>query len=471
MICRHYWPHLSLDAACRDVCLADGLRRAGVAVEVLTSRAAPHWPARLMHREIPLHRPIQWSGSGGHWPRTPWSQGRYQHALESWLSQHLDRFDVLMCTSLQEELVAMVQARGSERLRRIAVHSGTSETADCRRWQRSRAGKKIRSALGRVDALVACWASVQRQLLASGVDSARLVRIDLGVPERPDGDAIGQLTAAATGSAGGSAVASGGDLRSNSSSLAAIRASLARANGDLMLHRDSPVVLVCGSMSRHSGMGEMIQAMPRLLDRWPDLRLWLIGDGPERQRLHDHCRQIGVRQNVAMPGTFVALEDLLRLADVLVIPSGSEGLEYLLPTAVSAAVPLLVADTIDTRSFFRGEESLVQWLPDLLPLGTTAAAGFAPATSPAAADTLADAASDSSSASATAIGGAIDQLASLVHQTLANLPARRAAARQLRTACLKRRPWQDTIDAYCRLFDPAASAGRWTPPTNLPDRR
>src|SRR5690554_4847035 len=102
MVSGHYWPHLTFDAAGRDVRLADALRRAGLSIEVLTPRYAASWPEHLVHREIPVHRPVVAA-------RSQWSISRYLRHLETWLTQHAGRFDVLFCTSLREEVIPVVQ--------------------------------------------------------------------------------------------------------------------------------------------------------------------------------------------------------------------------------------------------------------------------------------------------------------------------------------------------------------------------
>jgi hypothetical protein len=387
MISRHYWPHFTIDSACRDARLADALARSGLSIEVLTPRYAASWPDAIMHREIVVHRPIAA-------PRGAWSVGRYLKLLESWLTENASRFDILFCTHCNDDVIAMTRATGAKSLRRIALHSGTGASADHVVWPATRNGRRIRASLDRADAVVVSWPSVHREMLAMGFPAKKLHRIDIGVP--PSALSFNR-----------------DDQTASNDSLRRSRSALAHVNGDLMLHHDSHVVLACGDMGLLGGMMTLAATAAPLIEIWPDLRFWLIGDGRQRDALHGYFRHHGVRQNVAMPGTFVDFDDLFHVADLLVIPSGSDSLESTLPAAVGAGLPILVADSPETRWFFSGAEDCVGWFPV-----------------------------DDAVAMRTAIRAA-----------LVDLPARRSAAKTLRRKWMQQRPYQATVEGYKHLFE------------------
>ncbi len=391
MICGHYWPHLSVDAAGRDVRLASALMRAGLTVEVLTPRYAASWPEELRHREIPVHRPVAAA-------RSQWSISRYLKYLEVWLTQHASRFDVLFCTALREEAIAVTRTAARRRLGAVLQHSGTAGAADHLAWPAMRYGRRLRLALNQADAIVVNWASVQRDLVALGVPAKRLQRIDLGI------------------SAG--AAPAREPLRGDRAGALKSRLALAAVNRDLELDRDSLVVLAAGQMNYLGGMMTLAEATTNLIDQWPDLRLWLIGDGAQRDELHGYLRYQGIRQNVAMPGTFVDFEDLFRVADVAVLPSPADGLEEMLPAALAAAVPLVIVDTADTRAFLGSCEQSVGW--------------FQP--------------------------GDVAGLQAAIRTALVELPARRAEAMRLRRELLRRRSYDVTVAQYKQLFDSLAAS-------------
>jgi len=386
MISRHYWPHFTIEAACRDARLADALARSGIDVEVLTPRYASSWPDRIMHREVVVQRPLVA-------PRNAWSMGRYLRWLEAWLSENARRFDVFFCTQCNEDVIATVRASAAKSLRRIVLHTGTGEAADHAVWPSNRNARWIRACLDRMDAIVVSWPSIHRELLALGIAAKTLHRIDIGVPQS---SLVGQRS----------------DADASPDAARRSRAALADVNGDLVLHHDSHVVIACGEMGPHGGMMTLAATLPPLLNIWPDLRYWLIGDGRQRDTLHGYFRHHGVRQNVAMPGTFVDFDDLFHVADLLVVPSGADSLESTLPSAVGAGLPIIVADSPDTRWFFAGVEDLVGW--------------FQP--------------------------GDVKGLQSAIRAALVDLPARQVAARSLRRKWLHQRPFQATVESYQHLL-------------------
>lgn len=69
----------------------------------------------------------------------------------------------------------------------------------------------------------------------------------------------------------------------------------------------------------------LINAISVLKDKFPDLKLVLVGDGPERQRLEDLSRSKGVEENVLFEGFQNNVLDYLRDSDIFALPSAAEG--------------------------------------------------------------------------------------------------------------------------------------------------
>jgi hypothetical protein len=81
------------------------------------------------------------------------------------------------------------------------------------------------------------------------------------------------------------------------------------------------------------------------------LQFWFVGDGPARESIYSRLRSDGLRQSVAMPGSFGQMMDVFVAAD-LMVHVGDEGYAAHVPAAVSAAIPLVVANTTVAREFF-----------------------------------------------------------------------------------------------------------------------
>lgn len=70
-------------------------------------------------------------------------------------------------------------------------------------------------------------------------------------------------------------------------------------------------------------------------------KLLLIGDGPERRKLEDLCRQIGLCDEIRFLGKQDAVEELLSVADLFVMPSANESFGLAALEAMACEVPII----------------------------------------------------------------------------------------------------------------------------------
>ncbi len=96
------------------------------------------------------------------------------------------------------------------------------------------------------------------------------------------------------------------------------------------LQEDQPVIVSLSRLSRadaYKHLDRLIQALPALLQHWPDLRLQIAGDGDDRPRLQAIASELAVQSAVIFTGRIADAElaDHLRLATVFALPSSGEG--------------------------------------------------------------------------------------------------------------------------------------------------
>jgi glycosyltransferase involved in cell wall biosynthesis len=129
----------------------------------------------------------------------------------------------------------------------------------------------------------------------------------------------------------------------------AARRALAESNPDLATTEYSPVAVYTGRLHEAKGLHDLIRAWPAVLARWPYARLWLVGDGPEREELYESILDQGLRGIVSMPGAFDDVQDVLNAADVFVLPSYQEGMSISLLEAMATGVPVVASDIEGNR--------------------------------------------------------------------------------------------------------------------------
>ncbi|HBV64848.1 MAG TPA: hypothetical protein DEF45_17695 [Rhodopirellula sp.] len=397
LIGRRFWPHGSSDSACFLTELACAIRRGGMHVEVLTPRYASSWPEELVVREIPVHRPAAA-------PRSDWSTGRYLKHLTSWLQRHAPRFDALLVDAIREEAIAVTEVGKQLGIPVVLRCSGWGEASDPTWWKTSRAGKRSCNVAKNADAIVADGGINQRDLLAEGFVRERVHRINKGFPTFPTRTTRTRQLA---------------------------REALGSVNSDLITSEQTPVLLCTSPMTRGGGINLLVNAAPHLINRYPDLRLWFIGDGPYRDWIYENLRGHGVRASIAMPGSFSDFTELCQAADVFCQP-GDDGLDYFLPTAISAELPLVCLRTPSTESLLSGPPStqeatktgrghdstletdeLVQWI-------------------------------DASTAKQTRLG---------VSRVLDDMDQARHGAAELRRSLLRSRPQTESVQSYMNLLE------------------
>jgi glycosyltransferase involved in cell wall biosynthesis len=103
------------------------------------------------------------------------------------------------------------------------------------------------------------------------------------------------------------------------------------------------------NLAPHKGQETTIRAVAALKRRGVDVTCWLAGverraDG-YAERLLDLIAALGVRDRVALLGQRGDAPDLLRAADVFLLPSTNEGLPLSILEAQATRVPVLAAPT------------------------------------------------------------------------------------------------------------------------------
>jgi L-malate glycosyltransferase len=73
-------------------------------------------------------------------------------------------------------------------------------------------------------------------------------------------------------------------------------------------------------------------------------KLLLVGDGPERNRIEALCRELGTCEDVRFLGKLDAIEEVLSVADLFVMPSETESFGLAALEALACEVPLITSN-------------------------------------------------------------------------------------------------------------------------------
>jgi glycosyltransferase involved in cell wall biosynthesis len=106
---------------------------------------------------------------------------------------------------------------------------------------------------------------------------------------------------------------------------------------------DARVVGTVGRLAELKRQDLLLRAAAELRDRFSNLWLLFVGDGPERNRLEQLARELGLAERCTFAGFQPHPEFALRAMDVFVLTSRSEGFPVSLLEAWAAGVPVVAS--------------------------------------------------------------------------------------------------------------------------------
>lgn len=124
---------------------------------------------------------------------------------------------------------------------------------------------------------------------------------------------------------------------------------------------DAKLMVTVGTLVRRKGFHRVIEVMPALLRRYPDLHYLIVGrggpEGDESAALNSQVSALGLEQHVHFLGP-VNPEDLhvpLSAADVFVLASSYEGWANVLLEALACGTPVVATDVGGNSQVVNGE--------------------------------------------------------------------------------------------------------------------
>lgn len=117
-----------------------------------------------------------------------------------------------------------------------------------------------------------------------------------------------------------------------------------------------PVITFVGSLQRpYKGLGVLLEAFKLLLELYPTVELWVIGDGILRTKYEKYALDLGISDKVIFLGQLEhrMVFDKLIKSSLFVLPSFTEGLPRALIEAMAVGLPCIA--------------TTVGGIPDLLP--------------------------------------------------------------------------------------------------------
>lgn len=107
---------------------------------------------------------------------------------------------------------------------------------------------------------------------------------------------------------------------------------------------DEKVVVHVSNFRKVKRVPEVVTVFSKILEAGIESKLLLVGDGPDRQKAEQQCRDLGICDHVRFLGKLEQVEEVLSIADLFLIPSGSETFGLAALEAMSCSVPVISSD-------------------------------------------------------------------------------------------------------------------------------
>ena len=323
LISRRYWPLVG--GAERVMAgLAAQFQAEGREIQLLTARWESHWPEELVHREVPVKRLAN--------PKTRgWGTFRYMHALKRWLRSNAEQYDAALVSMLKHDAHVTIKTLNQLNKPTLIRAEGAGPTGDCEFHKTARFGSRIKKSCMNADGIVAPSQVVEQELIKSGFSSEQVQFIPNGV-EISDKAPILKTDA---------------------------RRSLSEAHPILTIDPGEPLVVYTGRLDVQKGLLDLVDAWQKVAETFPRGRLWLVGEGNDGRLIWDRIRESRLTTEIVMPGSFDDVSDLLRAADVFVLPSYQEGMSLSLLEAMASDVPVVASDIPPNRALVENDKGIL----------------------------------------------------------------------------------------------------------------
>ena len=123
----------------------------------------------------------------------------------------------------------------------------------------------------------------------------------------------------------------------------------ARKRQELGIPDEAPVVGSIAVLSEQKGTTYLLQAARGIVDRLPNARIVVVGDGPLKESLAREAAALGLNEHVIFTGWRADVGELLMAFDVWVMASLWEAMPLALLEAMAGARPIVATDVGDNR--------------------------------------------------------------------------------------------------------------------------
>ncbi|MCB9225117.1 MAG: glycosyltransferase family 4 protein [Crocinitomicaceae bacterium] len=116
-------------------------------------------------------------------------------------------------------------------------------------------------------------------------------------------------------------------------------------------------LIIVGRLIERKGHHMMFEIMPQLIQKYPELKLVILGNGELEGQLKQLAKSLNIEYSIEFLGFKNEVELYLAASDIAVVPSYSEGLPLVIFEAFNAKVPVVTFDAIGCNELVENGKS------------------------------------------------------------------------------------------------------------------
>lgn len=104
------------------------------------------------------------------------------------------------------------------------------------------------------------------------------------------------------------------------------------------------IVISTGRLTKQKNHALLINSFAQVLKKIPNYKLYIYGDGPEKNNLEELIFLLGLQHNIFLPGYSTEIKKIMRKASLFVLSSDFEGMPNALMEAMALGIPCISTD-------------------------------------------------------------------------------------------------------------------------------
>jgi glycosyltransferase involved in cell wall biosynthesis len=126
-------------------------------------------------------------------------------------------------------------------------------------------------------------------------------------------------------------------------------------------------ILCISRLTRRKGINYLIEAIGKMVEKYPNLSLQIVGEGDAKEELEKQAQGANLSPKIEFMGGIAheKTPEIYNSADVFVLPSLNEGMSNTMLEALASGLPIITTDTGGSKELVQdGENGFIVKMKD-----------------------------------------------------------------------------------------------------------